>query len=259
MRIVIITQEELFYIPLCLGEILKENKEEIIAIIILPGIPKGFNHFTYIKRLYGIFGIKDFISYGFLLLWYKLINFLAGGTHTKRYYSVKKAARKNSVPVHYFKNINGLESLHLLRKLKPDVIISVAAPQIFKREVINLAKHTINVHGALLPRYQGIMPGFWVLAKGEEITGVTVHFMDEKVDQGRIILQKTIEISPKETLHSMQTKIALVGAKAVIEALEKLKRNEFSAVFPDKKGASYFSFPTKEAAREFGARGRKFL
>lgn len=257
MKAVIVTQEEPFYIPVFLGKVLTEY-EKVIAVIVLPGIPKGFTARAYIKRLYDVLGLKDFTAYGALFMHHKFSDLLSSCRQSDRFYSVERAAKKNSIPVYKLKKINAPESLNLLKTLEPEIIISVAAPQVFKKELINLAKYTINIHAALLPQYRGMMPGFWVLAKGEEKTGVTVHYMNEHLDMGNIILQKTIDVSPQDTLHSLQTKVANVGSAALLEALGKIEHGNGFGFMLEGKG-SYYSFPTKEGAKEFRARGRRFI
>jgi len=257
MKIVIVTQEEPFYIPLCLSEIIKAFSTEIAAIIALPGLPYGYNYLTYIKKLYDIFGLFDFIKYGFLFLQYKIYDYI--DIKHNRFYSIKRAAQKNNIPFYAVKNINSTESYNLLNLLKPDYLVSIAAPQVFKKRIIDLAHHTVNIHGAKLPQYQGMMPGYWVLAKGEKNTGVTMHYIDENIDHGEIILQKEIEIAPNETFHSMQTKIALIGGLVIIEGIINLESGKHDLIQPDIQTQSYYSLPTKEAAKEFKKRGHKFL
>jgi len=121
-----------------------------------------------------------------------------------------------------------------------------------------LARHVINIHAALLPKYRGMMPCFWVLAKGEEKTGVTVHYLNEHVDDGNIILQNTIDISPQDTLHSLQSKVANVGAAVLLESLQRIERGNLDGIVRQGDG-SYYSFPTKEATKEFRSRGRRFI
>jgi len=257
MKAVIVTQEEPFYIPLFLCKVLAEY-ERVIAVIVLPGIPKGFTALSYIKRLYDVFGLRDFVAYGALFIHHKFLDPLGRWRRFGRFYSVGSAARRNSIPVYKLKNINAPDSLNLLKILGPEIIISVAAPQIFKKELIKLTKHTLNIHAALLPQYRGMMPSFWVMAKGEEKTGVTVHYMNEHVDMGNIVLQKTIDIFPQDTLHSLQTKVANVGATTLLEALQKVEKGDSSGVPPQGDG-NYYSFPTKEAAKGFRAGGQRFI
>lgn len=257
MKAIIVTQEEPFYLPIFMGKLFGEFRE-VVAVIILPGIPEGFTRLSYLKRLFDIFGLRVLITYGLLFIQHKILNSLSPFKQSERFYSVKTAARRCSIPVYELKNINSPESLNLLKVLEPEVITSVASPQIFKRALLNLAKYTLNIHSALLPQYRGMMPSFWALAKGEEKTGVTVHYMNKQVDTGNIILQKTIDISPQDTLHSLQTKVANVGATTLLESLEKIKNGNEIRITPQGEG-SYYLFPTREAAKEFRARGRRFI
>ncbi len=257
MRTVIITQEEPFYLPLFMNKVLRCLRE-IVAIIILPGIPEGFTVLSYVRRLYQVFGMKDFLIFGTLFIYYKLLDLLTHWRYYKRSYSVQSIARMSNIPVYKLENVNDSKSLHLLKILQPEIIISVASPQVFKKGLINLAKHTINIHAALLPQYRGMMPSFWVLAKGEAKSGVTVHYVNERIDKGKIIVQKTIDVSSQETLHSLQGKVADVGATALLEGMERIQKRNGIEDMPG-GGGSYYSFPTKEAAEEFRARGRRFI
>ena len=258
MKTVIVTQEEPFYIPVLLGKVLTEY-DRVVAVIILPPIPKGFTAVSYVRRLYEVFGLKDFLAYGALFTHHKFLDLLSRLRQFKRFYSVKTAVTRNSIPLYRLNNINNPESLNLLKSLEPEIIISVASPQIFKKEIVNLAKHAINIHAALLPQYRGMMPSFWVLAKGEEKTGVTVHYMNENIDTGNIIFQKAIDISLEDTLHSLQNRVASEGATALLEALNRIEKSDDIEVSLNRGEASYHSFPTKEGAKEFRARGRRFI
>jgi hypothetical protein len=69
------------------------------------------------------------------------------------------------------------------------VIVSVSCPQIFKKELIELpARGCLNVHGASLPQYRGVMPSFWMLANGERQAGVSVYFV-KRGDRRRLPLR----------------------------------------------------------------------
>jgi methionyl-tRNA formyltransferase len=256
MNLVIITQEERFYIPIIIGEAVK-YLDGHVSVIILPSIPKGFTFFSYISRLFSIFGTIDFLKFGLLYAYYVFLDIITFVIKTDRFYSVKSATVRNHLDIYHVDNINSFESIDLLKKIAPDVIISIASPQIFKKEVLHLTKYIINIHAALLPRYQGMMPSFWVLAKGEKNTGVTAHYVTEHLDSGEIILQKPIDITSDETLHSLQTKVAHEGSIVLVDALKRINKDHKG--FSQKGPASYYSFPTREAAKEFRSIGRKFL
>lgn len=257
MKALIITQEEPFYLPVFMSKVLG-NYHNIVALITVSARSKSFALLSQVKERYRVFGLKDSIIYGALYFHHKVTNLLSRYIKTKRLYSVKSVALKNSVPIYRLKNINEPDSLKFLRSFAPETIISVACPQIFKKDLINLTGRCINIHAALLPENRGRMPSFWALAKGETVTGVTVHYINEGIDTGNIIVQKPIEISKKETWHSLQSKVAEVGATALLEALNKIENGDGAGI-PQKIGGSYNSLPTKQALRAFRAKGRKFI
>ncbi len=189
MSIVIVTQEDPFYIPILMNRI-TNTLPDINAIIILPGLPHGFTTFSYYKRLYDVFGLIDFLKYGLLYAHHTAIDIISRIFHLNFFYSVKSIAKRRNISLFNVKNINSEETLSVLQRLSPEIIISIASPQIFKKEVIRSAKHTLNIHAALLPNNRGMMPSFWAMVKGETETGVTVHYVDENIDTGDIITPK---------------------------------------------------------------------
>lgn len=257
MKTLIVTQDEPFYIPLLIKRLLLEYRD-CIGIVLLPGIPHGFNMITYIKRLFDVFGFRDFLLYGSFFTYYKSLSLVPGSrVHSN---SICGSARACSIPVYRLKNINAPESIEFIKQLRPQVIASIASPQIFKSKLISIPEYTINIHAALLPNYRGMMPSFWVLAKGEKQTGVTVHYIDRGIDTGRIILQRPIEITPQDTLHSLQIKVAQNGAAALLEALRMLEKSRVEGRDPFQENqGSYYSFPDKKSGREFRERGRRFI
>ncbi len=257
MKTIIVTQQEPFYIPIFVDKVLSESKG-IVGILIIPGIPGGFKLGSYAKRLYDVFGLKDFLIYGALFTYYNFLILISRWRRTQFPHSVQSVAQRNAIPVYRLKNINSRKAVELIKSISPGILVSVASPQIFNKELISLANHTINIHAALLPQYQGMMPSFWALADGKQRTGVTVHYMDEHIDTGDIILQIPIDISPEDTLHSLQRKVAEKGAIALIEALAMIEEGRTIRICPSGP-SSYYSFPTKEAAVKFRQHGRKFI
>jgi methionyl-tRNA formyltransferase len=257
MKTLIITQEEPFYLPLFMDKILGCYRN-VAALVTVPLTSKSSTFFSQIKERYRLFGPRDFSIYGALFIHHKVLDYLSRYIKAKRPYSVKSVALKNFVPFYRLNNINGPDSLRLLNTLAPEIIVSVACPQIFRKPIIDLSRYCINIHAALLPENRGRMPAFWTLAKGETVTGVTVHYINEGIDTGNMIVQKPIGISRKETWHSLQTKVAEVGANALLEALNKIENGD-GVGLPQKSGGSYNSLPSKEAIREFRMRGHRFI
>jgi len=130
VKTIVVTQEESLYLALFMGKVLAEYRD-IIAIVTLPGRPKGLSIYSYIKRYYSIFGLRDSIIYGGLLIYHYLLNFLSYFVKLNRFYSVAVAAKKNAIPLYRMKNINSPHSISQLKMLEPEIIVSVAAPPDF--------------------------------------------------------------------------------------------------------------------------------
>ncbi|MFB6273248.1 MAG: methionyl-tRNA formyltransferase, partial [Salinibacter sp.] len=140
-----------------------------------------------------------------------------------------------------------------------DLVVSIACPQIVREDLLTCPPEgVVNIHGALLPKYRGKLPSFWVLANGEEKTGVTVHYMNEDLDDGPIIVQKEVPIRPDDTLHSLVLRSKVqYGASALAEAVRQIANGTVETEDNPEEDATYFSFPDGEAIRRFRTRGRK--
>jgi methionyl-tRNA formyltransferase len=120
------------------------------------------------------------------------------------------------------------------------VIVVVAFGQILPKRILEYPRWgCINVHASLLPKYRGAAPINWAITKGEETTGVTTMLMDEGLDTGDILMQRTIEILPKETAGELHDRLAQLGAETLIETLRKWKRGEIA---PHKQSDSEATF-----------------
>ncbi len=107
-----------------------------------------------------------------------------------------KLAEENQIPVELSEKINSSEFMSRIEKYEADLFVSMSFNQIFKNEMINLPKYkTINCHAGKLPFYRGRNILNWALINDEKEFGITVHYMDEGIDTGDIILQETYPIT----------------------------------------------------------------
>ena len=147
-----------------------------------------------------------------------------------------------------------------LRERAPDLLVSVACPYILKEPVLHAAPlGCVNIHHAPLPRYKGMMPTFWQMFHGEREVGVTVHRMNEKVDQGAVLLQESLPIEPGETLDHLIRRSKEHGAHClarVIRDIDRLPPRAVPAADPER---SYFTFPTLQQIREFHRKGLRAI
>lgn len=153
---------------------------------------------------------------------------------------VDEFSSAKSLPVLTPENINTPESVESLRALRPDLIVVVAYGQILKANILTLAlKGCINLHGSLLPKYRGAAPIQWAIARGENKTGVTAMFINEKMDAGDIIAQEEELISPDDTSVSLGRRLADKGAKLLMETIEMIRRGNVPGTKQNEAFATY--------------------
>lgn len=111
-----------------------------------------------------------------------------------------------------------------IKSLEPDVLVVVAYGKIIPNEILEIPKlGAINVHGSLLPKYRGAAPIQWAIINGEETTGITTMFINEKMDEGDMLLKEEVKIDENETLGELWDKLSEVGGNLLVKTLEKLK------------------------------------
>jgi folate-dependent phosphoribosylglycinamide formyltransferase PurN len=144
---------------------------------------------------------------------------------------------------------NSAEFVQQVRSLEVDLIVVASFGRILKRALIEVPRlGCVNVHPSLLPRYRGPEPCHWVLANDEETTGVTLHYMDEGIDTGDVILQKEFKIPPGETEVTLIERSVQVATKLLGEAVPLLLAGKAPRVSQDHSAASYYSFPPRGAS-----------
>ncbi len=159
---------------------------------------------------------------------------------------VKIFAEKNKIPCFQFKSISK-EGFDVLNELGADVIVTASFGQILRQNIIDMTPFgVINVHGSLLPKYRGSSPIQWAVIKGEKKTGVTIMQTDIGVDTGDMLLKSEIEIDENETAGELMDRLAVVGADALLDALEKLEKGELKREKQDDANSSWFPMLKKE-------------
>lgn len=138
---------------------------------------------------------------------------------------VKIYAEKNSIPVFQPEKLRNPEFLEELRKLEADVFVVVAF-RMMPKVLFEMPKMgTFNLHASLLPDYRGAAPINYAVINGEEKTGATTFFINEKIDEGNILLQQELEILPDENAGSLHDRLMEMGAGLVVRTLDGLAEN----------------------------------
>ncbi|MGE0055977.1 MAG: methionyl-tRNA formyltransferase [Hyphomicrobium sp.] len=175
--------------------------------------------------------------------------------------SIRSLAEERGIPVLETRSVNDLDFVSKLRALRPDLIVSVAAPEIFSPELLSVPERgCINMHSGRLPEYRGMMPTFWQMLRGEQAVTVTVHTMVPKLDAGDVIATTKFPLRPADSLDRVITGTKQEGARLLIRVLRSLHRNEDVAARTEMAGApAYYSFPRRSDVRAFRQLGHRML
>jgi len=132
----------------------------------------------------------------------------------------KVLAMTKSIPVYQPQNASSAESAVYLKKLGADLFVVVSFGQILKDNILSIPKlYPINIHGSLLPKYRGAAPTSWTIINGERSSGVTIMKMNERMDEGDIIMKKEIPIDGEDTNITLNERLSDLGAEALIETI----------------------------------------
>ncbi|MAF13894.1 MAG: hypothetical protein CMI53_03305 [Parcubacteria group bacterium] len=258
MKIFIITQDEPFYLPLSIEKVVRSLATEIVGVAILPRYTRK-SSFQVMSGLFELYGLRSFVIQVFDFMKAKLLNKISYIFPIRKYYSVAKIFKDNKIPIHYPANVNDQQFVNKLKDLEIDIVISIACPVILKIPLLSQAKHgNINVHGSMLPRYRGKNIAFWLLLNQETKTGVTVHYIDDKIDSGKIINQQEVSISSNETVDSLYKKTVPLGGDLLIKAVNLIKQNQVEPKANDPIDGTNFSDPGKEEIKKFRSLGKSF-
>lgn len=161
---------------------------------------------------------------------------------------VKQLAQDHRLPLLQPEKMKSPELLKALANWRPDVIAVTAFGRILPKSILGLPlKGCVNVHGSLLPQYRGAAPIQWSLINGGTETGITTILMDEGMDTGPMLLQKTVAIEPDDTSTELGNRLAKVGGDLLVETLKRLENKTMVPREQEHDKATYAPILTKEA------------
>jgi len=253
VRIVVITQDEPFYLSENLEYLVSvlPKHSRIVGCVVASASPFGRKQsfFQKVRKTTATFGLNFFLHYALRFVWRKL-----SGRGRVRV-TLKRLGIQT---IDLDNGINHPDSRARIADYKPDLLVSILGNEIFKKNLIDLApRGCLNLHTALLPKYRGLMPTFWVLRNDEKETGVSVFFVDEGIDSGPIVVQKRILING-DSQERLIRRTKRLGMEAISEAIDLIERNRVVLIDNDDSRKSYYSFPTIDDVNAFRAAGKKF-
>jgi len=153
---------------------------------------------------------------------------------------VKSKAESLGIKTFQPPRINTKESVEFLKKFNADLFVVVSFGQILSKAVLELPKlYCINIHASLLPKYRGAAPINWAIANGEKETGVTAMKMNEKMDEGDVILEEVVSVSEEDDAVTLSEKLSRKGAKLLLDTIRLIRDNEAEFTPQDHGKATY--------------------
>lgn len=259
MRILFLTVNNNYHAPLLLRQIFPQLVDDEIFIFISQK-DENLTPKQILKRYgwkYTAFKVMERIKLKSLLFRERIRKL---DINKREYLTLSEVLTHFEIPSQTTLNIH--QDLATIKRFQPDLIISLYFDQIIKESLLSLCSYPpLNLHPSLLPAYAGSSPTFWVLAKGESITGISIHEITKEVDKGKLVFQQIIDIKPEDTQFSLYRRCTMHYAKPLLNCIEICRRGEDLPTTPirDDIESSYYFKITKKDIDEFLARNRKFI
>ena len=256
MHIVILTNDNFFSFTV-LKEFMVRRRQDIKLVVFSSALigkrgmvssirwsltQTGFCHTVFKLMVYGVFRVMKTVC--------KLLPFIPN------FYSSHLWARRNNINSMISANVNEKQTVEQIRAANPDLIVSVSMNQIVKKEILDLPlKRCINVHCAPLPRYGGMSPYVWALANNEDHSSATIHYMDEGLDTGDIIVQEKVDVVKDDSAFALFYRCCQRAGALLNNVVDEIEADTAGSYKQDLSQKTYFSWPTKECVKNLRKNG----
>ena len=164
--------------------------------------------------------------------------------------SVKRLAQQHELPLLQPHSLKQSEIDAQLTSINADVMVVAAYGLILPASILNIPRlGCLNIHASLLPRWRGAAPIQRSILAGDCETGITIMQMDQGLDTGPMLLQRSIPITSDDTSQTLHDKLSLLGGGCIVEALSLLQQGRLPATAQDETTASYASKLTKSESK----------
>ncbi len=163
---------------------------------------------------------------------------------------VKELALQHGIEVYQPESLKDPAEQEKLAALKPDLMVVAAYGLLLPEAVLNTPRlGCLNIHASLLPRWRGAAPIQRAILAGDSETGITIMQMDVGLDTGDMLYKLVTPITADDTAQTLHDRLAELGAKAIVEALDQLQAGTISAEKQDDSQANYAKKLYKEEAQ----------
>ncbi|MDZ7771626.1 MAG: formyltransferase family protein [Balneolaceae bacterium] len=260
MNFVIVTQKDLFFTPEFFRVFLASDYPGTCRGVVVQSTLGNRSTAAFLKRMHAFYGTKDFLLQGLRHLKLTLQARLYDTGLTSRPVSIENWCRRHGVPVLDFQSVNSPGFKNWLKEHTIDLVVSIAASEKFDEELLELPPMgCINFHNAPLPRYRGMLPNFWQMYHGEEVSTLTVHEMTPELDRGAVLYRQETPIRPEYSFYDLAEVTKRRSAEALAEILKRYRENRMEKKpMPEGEG-SYFTFPGREDVKAFKQKGNRLI
>ena len=260
LRIHIITEEDPIYLPEFFRQFFASVARErfvVTGVDITPTLGQKTRG-ALARKLYRFYGPVDFARLGLRYVAASALDLLSPATWWSG--TVRRIVRRHGVPCETIANVNAATYVERLRRLDLDLLVSVAASQIFKSELLAVPRlAAINIHTGTLPKYRGMMPVFWQMYDGRASIGITIHAMTREIDVGEVLLHREVPLNGERRLDVVIRKMKRHGAGVILELLDAYYAGSVKPIALDMSEAGYRSFPGEREAMVFRQMGYRLL
>jgi len=164
--------------------------------------------------------------------------------------AVKRLALERAVPVAQPATLGDIAVQETLRAVGADIMVVAAYGLILPQTALAIPRlGAVNIHASLLPRWRGAAPIQRALLAGDRDTGVCIMQMDAGLDTGPVILSESIPIRDEDDAQTLHDRLAHLGARLVVRALEELEAGRAMAISQSPVGVTYASKINRAEAR----------
>ena len=255
-------QDDPFLLPKVLDKYLREFGDSTMGINIQPSTQGKRTLVQTAMELLKMYGPRYFQWKLRNFIWKKIqgkvVNGIMGSTATC--HTVAAVAKKYNVAVDYTEDVNSQAFRDMLKARGVEFIVSISGTMLYKKDLrMQTPFGIVNCHGALLPKYRGLMPSFWTLANDEKIGGSSVHYVDRKLDNGPIVVQKKYRIHSHDRLEDIMSRSKDLAAEAIIECVRLVESGEPPMMDNPEAEQTHFHMPSKEDVERFKRAGHRFF
>jgi hypothetical protein len=246
-KLVLIIEDDILFYPAFLERLLAHSPVPIGGLIIARPAMKH-NRYRHALKQLRHFRISELL---------KLLEL-----HVRRYVSgrtLAAVAKKHGIPsVVAHGSVNTPEMVAWVEAMQPSMLFS-ASPLIVGKRLLAVVPHAINMHFSMLPAYKGIMPLFHAMAAGEKTSGISLHAMIEKIDEGEVLYQREVPLRYDQSLMANYQNFFDLAPECVISLLGTLQQGVKPAAPASGKASSYFRHPDAMAWQQFRTQNVPFI